>query len=51
VTGRRHVDQPDEESRDDPNERGACQDDWQSDEDTSALDGKATDGAERPGKA
>lgn len=51
VTGRRHVDQPDEESRDDPNEKGACQDDWQSDEDISALDGKATDGAERPGKA
>jgi hypothetical protein len=35
------ADQPDKESRDDPNERGTFQDNWQSDEDISALDGMA----------
>ncbi len=44
MSGRRHGYQLDEESRDDPNEKGAFQDDWQSDEDIAALDGMAIDG-------
>ncbi len=43
VTGRRHRYQLDEESRDDPSERGAFQDDWRNDEGIAAQDGKATD--------
>ena len=35
--------QPDEESMDGPNKRGAFQDDWQSNEDISALQGVAID--------
>ena len=31
VTGRWHIYQPDKESREDPNEKGAFQDNWQSD--------------------
>ena len=51
VTGRRHIYQPDEESRDGPSKRGAFQDDWQSDEDISALEGMAIDDDGRLEKA
>ncbi len=51
VMGRRHRYKPDEESRGDPNERGAYQDGWQSNEDIAALDGMATDGDGRLDKA
>jgi hypothetical protein len=41
VTGRQHRYQPNKESRDDPNERGAFQDNLQSNADISAIDGMA----------
>jgi hypothetical protein len=40
-----------EERRGDPNENGAFQDDWQSDEDIAALDGMAIDGDGRLNRA
>jgi hypothetical protein len=43
ATGRRHHYQQVKEKRVDPNGRWAYQDDWQSDEDISALDGMAID--------
>ena len=43
VTERRHIYQSDVKQRADPNERGASQDDWQSNEDITALDGMAND--------
>ncbi len=51
VRGRRHRYQPDGESKGDPNKTGACQDDWQSNEDIAALDGMATDGNGRLDRA
>jgi hypothetical protein len=41
TTRRRHQYQPDEEERDDPNGRWVYQDNWQSDDNISALDGMA----------
>jgi hypothetical protein len=51
VTGRRHRYQPDGELKGNPNEMGAYQDDWQSNEDITAPDGMATDGDGRLDKA